>query len=295
MHGVPGAIRYEAHARFLNDGGHVASRNGQVTVRNANSVTVLISIATNLRRYDDLDADPAELARERLSAAVEKSYQELRDAHIAEHRRVFRRVSIDFGSIPEASQPTDGRIRNSHAQEDPHLAALYYQFGRYLAISASRPGTQPMNLQGIWNNHVNPPWQSKYTINVNIEMNYWPVESGNLAEFHEPLMRLIDELSETGQRTARRHYDADGWVAHHNTDIWRATAPIDGAYWGMWAMGERRPPGAEDGRLAETPGRARATRSASPTDEAPSEDRRYASAGNRRPTSGVSRAPPTGC
>ncbi len=236
-HGIPGGVRYESHARFLNNGGSIRASGGQVTVQNANSVTILISIATNFRRYDDLSGDPAERAREHLAAAAEKSYQALRDAHIAEHQRVFRRVSIDLGRTPAADQPTDERIRDSSSQDDPQLAALYYQYGRYLLISSSRPGTQPANLQGIWNNMLFPPWDSKYTLNINAEMNYWPAESGNLSEFHEPLLRMVEELSETGQRTARRHYDANGWVTHHNTDIWRATAPIDGVFWGMWPLG----------------------------------------------------------
>ena len=133
--------------------------------------------------------------------------------------------------------PTDVRIQRFAEGNDPQLAALYYQFGRYLLISSSRPGGQPANLQGIWNESMNPPWQSKYTININTEMNYWPAESGNLAECVEPLIAMVNDLTFTGARTAREMYGARGWVVHHNTDLWRASAPIDGPNWGMWPSG----------------------------------------------------------
>jgi len=153
------------------------------------------------------------------------------------HQTLFRRVTLDLGTTAAAQRPTDERIRDPNKVNDPQLAALYFQFGRYLLISSSRPGCQPANLQGIWNDSMNPPWQSKYTININTEMNYWPAEPTNLGECVEPLVAMVMDLTETGARTARTMYNASGWVTHHNTDLWRASAPIDGPQWGMWPMG----------------------------------------------------------
>ncbi|MCB0801437.1 MAG: glycoside hydrolase family 95 protein, partial [Bacteroidales bacterium] len=173
-----------------------------------------------------------------LAAAAIRSFDELKNNHIAEHQRLFRRVSFDLGTSAAAKKPTDQRLRDfAKGSDDPSLVPLYYQFGRYLLISSTRPGTQPANLQGIWNESTNPPWQSKYTININTEMNYWPAETTNLSELTEPLIRMVKDLAETGKRTAQVHYGARGWVCHHNTDIWRSTQPIDGPQWGMWPMG----------------------------------------------------------
>ena len=146
-------------------------------------------------------------------------------------------MSLDLGTTAAAKLPTDERIRNFATANDPQLAALYFQFGRYLLISSSRPGTQPANLQGLWNDQMKPPWESKYTININTEMNYWPAEVTNLSELVEPLVALVMDLTVTGARTARLHYGARGWVAHHNTDLWRSAAPVDGPQSGMWPMG----------------------------------------------------------
>jgi alpha-L-fucosidase 2 len=150
---------------------------------------------------------------------------------------LFRRVSLDLGPSDAMKLPTDERIKRFADGNDPQLAALYYQFGRYLLISCSRPGGQAATLQGLWNESLNPPWQSKYTININTEMNYWPAESGNLAECVEPLIAMVKDLTVTGGRTAEKMYGARGWVVHHNTDLWRASAPIDGPNWGMWPSG----------------------------------------------------------
>ncbi|HEY1021652.1 MAG TPA: glycoside hydrolase family 95 protein, partial [Flavisolibacter sp.] len=136
-----------------------------------------------------------------------------------------------------ARLPTDERLKNFRSANDPHLAALYFQYGRYLLISSSQPGGQPANLQGIWNNRVRPPWDSKYTININAQMNYWPAERTALPELHEPFLQMVKELAVTGQQTARDMYGARGWMAHHNTDIWRATGAVDGAFWGAWVNG----------------------------------------------------------
>ena len=164
-------------------------------------------------------------------------YDQLFAAHVAEHQRLFSRVSLYLGDILESHMPTDQRIRESPRHVDPALATLYFQYARYLMISCSRPGTQPANLQGPWNDKLAAPWGSKYTININTEMNYWPAEAANLAECVQPLVAMVRDLARTGARTARVNYGARGWVAHHNTDLWRAAAPIDGPNWGMWPCG----------------------------------------------------------
>ena len=166
------------------------------------------------------------LTTSQLAAAGAKSFDALLRAHVAEHRRLFRRVALDLGARAAAAAEPSARPTSASGTSprggDPQLAALYFQFGRYLLISSSRPGTQPANLQGDWNEQMKPPWESKYTININTEMNYWPAESTNLSEFVEPLTRLVLDLAETGARTAKVQYGARGWVAHHNTDLWRA-------------------------------------------------------------------------
>ncbi|MHC4250043.1 MAG: glycosyl hydrolase family 95 catalytic domain-containing protein, partial [Planctomycetota bacterium] len=162
----------------------------------------------------------------------------LRADHVRDHASLFGRVTLDLGGHEAAARPTDERLASlSGGAADPHLAALVFHYGRYLLMASSRPGSQPANLQGMWNELTSPPWGSKYTININIQMNYWPAEVCNLAECHEPLFEMVRELAETGARTARTHYEAGGWVAHHNTDLWRGAAPVDGAQWGVWPTG----------------------------------------------------------
>jgi alpha-L-fucosidase 2 len=234
---LPAALHYEARVRVLADGGSPHPGDGEWIVDGANSVVLLIAVATSYRHYDDVGGDPGANTRATVDAAAAKSYEALRTAHLAEHRRLFRRVSLDLGTTSAAEKPTDQRIRNSGKSDDPALAALYFQYARYLLISCSRPGSQPANLQGLWNDKLSAPWGSKYTININTEMNYWPAEPANLAECVLPLVQMVREIAVTGARTARVNYGARGWVAHHNTDLWRATAPIDGAQWGLWPMG----------------------------------------------------------
>ena len=208
-----------------------------MSVSGADSVTLLIAAATSYKSFHDVSGDPEEIVKQQIRDASQKSFASLRTAHIAEHQRLFRRVQLDLGTTDDAKLPTDERIKMFDQGNDPQLAALYFQFGRYLLISSSRPGGQPANLQGLWNESMNPPWGSKYTININTEMNYWPAEPCNLSECTEPLVALVQDLTETGARTAKVGYGARGWVAHHNTDLWRATAPIDGPQYGMWPMG----------------------------------------------------------
>ncbi len=236
--GVSGNLPWQSRLRILTQGGSVSASNSQLVVTNADSAVLLIDAATAYKRYNDTSGDPSALTSARIAAAALKSYDQLKSAHIAEHQRLFRRVRFDLGRTPAADAPTNERLQNfKNGANDPHLPVLYFQFGRYLLISSSRPGTQPANLQGVWNESTSPPWDSKYTININAEMNYWPAEPGNLSELTEPLTRMVKELSESGTNVARAHYNARGWVAHHNTDLWRAAAPIDGAFWGMWPCG----------------------------------------------------------
>lgn len=235
--GINGALRFQTRLRVLADGGKISPDSNSITVTNADSVTLLIAIATSYKSYKDVTGDPESLTKKYISQAVKKSYQTLRDNHIAEHQRLFGKVKLDLGKTEAVNRPADERIKAFANTNDPQLAALYFQFGRYLLISSSRPGGQPANLQGLWNESVNPPWDSKYTININTEMNYWPAEPTNLAECVEPLIAMIKDLSETGAHTAKVNWDANGWVCNHNTDLWRATAPIDGPKWGFWPTG----------------------------------------------------------
>jgi len=235
--GIAGALKFQARVAIRALGGQVVTGDAQITVTDANSVLLLVAAATSYKSYKDVTGDPEALAKDAIAKASAKSFDLLLKDHVAAHQKLFRRVTLDLGTTAAASQPTDERIRNPNKVNDPQLAALYFQFGRYLLISSSRPGCQPANLQGIWNESMNPPWQSKYTININTEMNYWPAEPTNLGECVEPLVSMVMDLTETGARTAKVCYGAGGWVTHHNTDLWRASAPIDGPHWGMWPLG----------------------------------------------------------
>ena len=235
--GVKGAVKFEAHSKIVVVGGTVSANDTSITVSEANVATIYISIGTNFKNYKDLSEDAGKKARAPFQNAIGKGFEKLLNDHIADYRSLFNRVSLDLGVTGAAAKPTDVRVEAFAQGNDPHLVTLYFQFGRYLLIASSRPGGQPANLQGIWNDQLYPAWDSKYTININAEMNYWPAEITNLSELHEPFIQMVRELSETGQKTARDMYDADGWVAHHNTDIWRVTGPIDGAFWGMWPLG----------------------------------------------------------
>ncbi len=233
----PGAIRFKGLLRAQNDGGSVKLEGDKLVVAGATSVTLLVSSGTNFVNYQDVGADPMARALRALSAAETRPYAELRARHVADHRSLFRRVSLDLGRSADSALPTDERVRKFTGANDPALPALHFQYGRYLLIACSRPGTQPANLQGMWNDALTAAWGGKYTININTEMNYWPAETTNLPECAEPLFDLIRDLSVTGARTAKVMYEARGWVAHHNTDLWRATAPVDSAGTGVWPTG----------------------------------------------------------
>ena len=237
--GIEGRLPFAARLRVVATGGDLRRRGEGIEVEGADEVVLLLTAATGFRRFDDIGADPDAITRAQLEAAARKAWVELLEAHVAAHQRLFHRVAIDLGRTPEAvaTLPTDERVARFADGGDPALAALYHQFGRYLLICCSRPGTQPANLQGIWNDLLSPPWESKYTININTEMNYWPAEANALGECVEPLERMVAELAEAGAQTAREMYGAPGWVVHHNTDLWRRSAPIDGAEWGLWPTG----------------------------------------------------------
>jgi len=235
--GVTGQVKFDTRARILNSGGTATADTGKITITNADEVVILISIATNFVDYKTLTDNETDKCINYLSAAETKSYTEMLNSHVAAYQNYFNRVSFSLNGSPVSDIPTDERIKNFKQTKDKNLVEMYYQFGRYLLISGSQLGGQPATLQGLWNDQVNPPWDSKYTININTEMNYWPAQKCNLTEMHEPLIQMIKELSEAGKQTAQTMYGADGWVAHHNTDLWRISGVVDGAYWGMWPMG----------------------------------------------------------
>ncbi len=235
--GVPAQLKFECRVEVRAKGGRVAGQGGKLSVTGADEVLLLIAAATSYRRYDDVSGDPTALNNAVLAKLAGRPWARLMADHQADHRALFRRVGVDFGRTRADLLPTDERIKRSPTTDDPSLAALYFQYGRYLLIACSRPGSQPANLQGVWNDKTDAPWGSKYTININTEMNYWPAEPTNLPELVEPLIALVQDIAQTGTTTAKVMYGARGWVAHHNTDLWRATAPIDGAMYGVWPTG----------------------------------------------------------
>ena len=235
--GVTGALRYEARLKALPEGGAMVLDWNELGVADADAVTLLIAAATNFVSYKDVDADPRARVEAGVAAAAGKTFEALKASHVKEHRRLFHRAEMTLPATANSLLPTDERLKGFDGANDPSLAALVFQFGRYLLISSSRPGTQPANLQGLWNKDQNPMWDSKYTTNINTEMNYWPAEVGNLAECAEPLFRMIRELTDQGSQVARENYGARGWVFHQNTDIWRVAAPMDGPSWGTFTTG----------------------------------------------------------
>ncbi|WP_329101934.1 glycoside hydrolase N-terminal domain-containing protein [Micromonospora sp. NBC_01699] len=237
MEGVNGSVRFLALANAVATGGTVSSSGGTLRVSGATSVTVLISIGSSYVNYRTVNGDYQGAARARLGAARNVALDQLRSRHLADYQGLFNRVTINLGRTAAADQPTDVRIAQHASTNDPQFSALLFQFGRYLLISSSRAGTQPANLQGIWNESMAPPWDSKYTINANLPMNYWPADTTNLAECMLPVFDMVKDLSVTGARVAQAQYGAGGWVTHHNTDGWRGASVVDGALWGMWQTG----------------------------------------------------------
>jgi alpha-L-fucosidase 2 len=206
-------------------------------VEGANAATLMLALATSVKSYNDISADPATRCDETLKRVAGKTPRQVRDAHVTDHQTLFQRVSIDLGPATEPNLPTDQRVLKYAQEEDAQLAALFFQYGRYLMIASSRGGGQPANLQGLWNESVNPPWDSKYTVNINTEMNYWLTEPTNLRECGRPLFDALMEISRTGGVIAQKHYNAPGWVLHHNFDLWRGAAPINASNHGIWPTG----------------------------------------------------------
>ncbi|WP_312769197.1 glycoside hydrolase family 95 protein [Epilithonimonas sp.] len=237
LDGVQGQVKFNAIAKIINKGGKTEVSENGISVSNADEVTILISIATNFTDYKTLNTDEVSKSKKYIEASEHKSFNTLLKNHLASYQKYFKRVDLDLGTSEASKNPTNVRIKNFATSYDPELISLYYQFGRYLLISSSQPGGQPANLQGIWNNSNKPAWDSKYTININTEMNYWPAEKTNLSGMHEPLIQMVKDLSESGKETAKVMYNSRGWVAHHNTDIWRITGVVDFANAGMWPMG----------------------------------------------------------
>lgn len=230
-------LKFDARLQVLVDGGKREVRDDGIAVENADSATLLLAGATSFKNFHDVSADPAQRNEQTLKASAGKSAAALLKAHVDDYQRLFRRVAIDLGRTEAADQPTNERVKAAATKDDPQLSALFFQFGRYLLIASSRPGGQPANLQGLWNDQLQPPWDSKWTVNINTEMNYWHAEVTNLSECHEPLFDLIDDVVVTGRTTAQSHYGCRGWVLHHNTDLWRGAAPINHANHGIWVTG----------------------------------------------------------
>ena len=240
---LKGKVRFQGRMTVQTKGGQSSQADGQLSVKAADEATLYVTVGTNVVNYKDITGNEEAQSRQRLRDAVAKGYEQLKQQHEDLYHRYYDRVRIDLGKDLYAGMPTSKRIEQFAATEkngkpDNHLVATYFQFGRYLLISSSQPDNiNPANLQGIWNEKMFPSWDSKYTTNINLEMNYWPSEVCNLTEMNGPLFRLIHEISETGRQTARDMYGAEGWVLHHNTDQWRITGPVDHASTGLWSTG----------------------------------------------------------
>jgi alpha-L-fucosidase 2 len=232
-----GALHGVASLKVVSDG-TVSAKGNQLSVSGAKTSTIYLTAATNYVNYKDVSGNPEQKVKQILAKAETKKYKQIFSSHIADYQKLFNRFDVQFSENERIKLPTNERIiAFSKSADDPQLLALYIQYGRYLLISSSRPGTHPANLQGIWNDQLNPAWDSKYTVNINTEMNYWPAEIANLAECQEPLYSLIADCAETGKTVAKEHYNATGWVLHHNTDIWRGSAPINASNHGIWVTG----------------------------------------------------------
>jgi len=232
-----GGVRFAADAAATSEGGTIMADGATLRVRGANSVLIKLTVGTSFVNFRDISGDPAARCAEDAARSAGKAWEPLRAAHEADHQALFRRVTLDLGRSAAADEPTDRRLAAFREGKDPDLAALLFQYGRYLLIGSSRAGGQPANLQGIWNDSLRPPWDSKYTCNINTEMNYWPAEPANLAECAEPLFRAVDDLVISGREVAKAHYGAHGWVVHHNFDLWRGAAPINASNHGIWVSG----------------------------------------------------------
>lgn len=235
--GIEGKLRYEARLRVEAEGGEQIRNGTRIHVNQADTVTLYFAAATNFINYRDVGGDEKQRVESDMIKIKDADYQTIRNRSVEDHHGLFSRVSLQLPGSEASFLPTNERMMSMRSTTDAQMASLSYQFGRYLLISSSRPGTQPTNLQGIWNEDMNPSWDSKYTTNINTEMNYWPAEAANLSELTQPLFQMIEELTDQGTRVAQEHYGAGGWVFHQNTDIWRVAAPMDGPTWGTFTVG----------------------------------------------------------
>ena len=236
--GLKGKVRFMGRMAVRTKGGKVSGSNGNISVVGADEATLYITVGTNVKNYKDITGDEDAQSRERLQGAMALGFEALKDLHERVYHKYYDRVKLDLGEDAFANMPMNKRIEQFGNVADNHLVATYFQFGRYLLISSSQPDNMnPANLQGLWNDKMFPSWDSKYTTNINLEMNYWPSEVTNLTEMNEPLFKLIREIYEQGKQTARDMYGVEGWVLHHNTDQWRITGPVDRAQTGLWPMG----------------------------------------------------------
>ena len=233
--GVPAGLQAECRLEVLSDG-EIVDGEESIAVVSATTVTLYITAATNFVNYHDVSGEPTRKNIKSLSALKGRSYQQILNSHLAKYKAQYDRVSLSLPRCGNQSLPTDRRL-TAFDGSDLDMVSLMMQYGRYLLISSSQPGGQPANLQGVWNNKMEAPWDSKYTININAEMNYWPALIGNLAETQQPFFSMISDLSQTGAVTAREMYGCKGWMAHHNTDLWRIAGPVDGTPWGMFPTG----------------------------------------------------------
>ncbi len=232
-----GALRGESYLRIQIAKGTIKIERNKLIIAGADEATLYLTAGTNYKNYKDVSGNSTTACTAALQSIKGKTYTAIKAAHVKEYQQYFNAFSISFGTDERQNITTDERIRQFATSHDAAFVALYAQYGRYLLISSSRPGTRPANLQGIWNDLLTPPWGSKYTTNVNAQMNYWPAELLNLSTTHQPLLTMIEELSQTGKTTAREYYDAPGWVLHHNTDLWRGTAAINASNHGVWVTG----------------------------------------------------------
>lgn len=231
-------MSFQTDVVVLPEKGSLEAKDSSLVVKEANAVTLVLTIATNYVKYNDITGDPSARCEKVLAAVDGKSYKDLKTTHLNDFSGLMGRVHLNVGDDTRNEIPTNVRVDAlKRGEPDPNLQAKLFQFGRYITVSGSREGSEPSNLQGRWDQDLLPNWGSKYTLNVNTEMNYWPTEVTNLSECTAPLFHLVEDLAENGAKTAKLYYDADGWVTHHNTDIWRGTAPVDAARYGMWPMG----------------------------------------------------------
>ena len=235
--GLKGKVQFTGRATAQTKGGQVVSSDGVLQIKNADEATIYLTIATNFKNYNDISGNDTLTSEKTLAEALKNSFEVIKEKHYNIYRKQFDRVKLNLGKDMYASKTTEWRVEHFKEHNDEHLVETYFQFGRYLLICTSQPGTQPPTLQGIWNDKMLPSWDSKYTCNINLEMNYWPAELTNLSELNAPLFKLIKDVSQTGRESARVMYGADGWVLHHNTDLWRVTGAIDKAPSGLWPTG----------------------------------------------------------